>query len=160
VCFTYFNQVVYVSRSHGGALNGGREVVNEDEVVHAIRSFLEQRGRGEELVEYHTLTFDSFADKAKFFATESLAIVGPHGGGLMNHRFMSRDSMVVEFMPTSFKRVAHYEDISTLGQTYGSVVVDPVEGTINDMEIDPAKVISLLDGNLGMKSDTVILDRL
>ena len=50
-------KVVYFSRSHGGAANGGRRVMNEDEMLGSIRALLAERNQGEALAPFHELTF-------------------------------------------------------------------------------------------------------
>jgi hypothetical protein len=82
-----------MSRSDGRAANGGRRVLNEGEVLDGIKSFLAERGRGEELVVFNPNEFESPAQLFSWFSQNVAAVIGPHGGAMINHRW---------FVPSSF----------------------------------------------------------
>jgi hypothetical protein len=87
-----------MSRSHGGAGNGGRRVLNEDEMLDDIRELLSQRKQGEELVLFHELQQEpgmtSEHALMAWFHANARAVIGPHGGALFNHRWCARFSVI------------------------------------------------------------------
>ncbi|WVF72520.1 hypothetical protein IAT40_007337 [Kwoniella sp. CBS 6097] len=141
--------VVYMSRSNGLAANGGRQVVNERKVLRAIENLLVERGKGETLQIYNDASYGTVDELMEFFSKDVLAIVGPHGGALMNHRFAGPGTLLLEFLPTSRMETINYEEASMLNQTYAAIVVEPSQGTRDDMEINPEDVRTILDRNLG-----------
>ncbi|KAJ7092309.1 hypothetical protein B0H15DRAFT_777465 [Mycena belliarum] len=143
-------QVVYMSRSDGHTANPGRKVVNEEAVLHGIRSLLAERNRGEELVVFNPDDFRTVTELFAWFAESAIAIIGPHGGAMINHRWANPDILVIEFMPTTRIAVMIYEEASLLSQTYAALVVEPtVQGGL-DMEIDVEDVRGLMRAHLGV----------
>jgi hypothetical protein len=140
-------QVLYMSRSNGQTKNGGRRVINEAEVLAAVRQTLLERNLNETLVEFDQEQYADVQALSEFMSHQVVAIVGPHGGAMMNHRFGAPDTLVIEFFPTNWMNFAHWEESSMLNQTYAAIVVEPTEGT--DIEIDPENVAQLLRDNLG-----------
>ncbi|KAF7319095.1 hypothetical protein HMN09_00245800 [Mycena chlorophos] len=143
------NKVVYMSRSDGHALNG-RHVVNEEEVLTAIRALLEERKLGEELVVFLEDAFDNIHDLFSWFKENALAIVGPHGGAMINHRWAHRDTFVLEFMPENRMAMMIHEEASMLSQTYAAIVVPPVTPDSFDLLLDVGQVVDLLRTHLGV----------
>ncbi|KAF8194338.1 hypothetical protein K438DRAFT_1588126 [Mycena galopus ATCC 62051] len=141
------NKVVYMSRSHGGAVNPGRRVINEDSVLRAITTLLDQRGRGEELVMFNPDNFQNISQLFSWFSDNALAVVGPHGGAMVNHRWANKDTFVLEFMPQNRIALMNFEEASLLSQTYAAIIVEPLG---IDMHIDLEDVISLLRQHLGV----------
>lgn len=143
-----------MSRSNGLAKNGGRKVVNEAELLAAIRHTLVERNLGEKVVEFDQ---DRFADAralSHYMSKEVAAIIGPHGGAMMNHRWAAPDTLVIEFFPTNFLYYGHWEETSLLNQTYAAVVVEPSQGT--DMVINHEHITRLLHENLGkVRQDSI-----
>lgn len=80
-------QVVYMSRANGRASNGGRKVVNEVELLEGIRVLLDERGLGEELVLFDETAFPDLDSLFSWFGANVAAVVGPHGGALLHHRW-------------------------------------------------------------------------
>ncbi|KAJ6507609.1 hypothetical protein DFH09DRAFT_1000142 [Mycena vulgaris] len=150
------NKVVYMSRSHGGALNGGRRVVNEDAVLHGITALLEERGRGEQLVMFTAATFGNVSHLLEWFTENVIAVVGPHGGAMINHRWAPNSTLVLEFLPANKIALMIYEEASLLSQTYAAIIAQPVtpakpiKGVDDDMEVDVRDVVSLLRAHLGV----------
>ncbi|WVW79015.1 hypothetical protein I302_100978 [Kwoniella bestiolae CBS 10118] len=144
------NIVLYVSRSHGGAMNGGRRVVNEAQLLSDIKEFLDERGKGETLQLFEETQYRDLDKLIDQLANRVSAIIGPHGGGLMNHRFMSpQKSLLLEFLPTSRIEFINYEESSILNQTYSTIIVEPAPNTRDDMIIDFQDVRHILDAHLG-----------
>lgn len=139
-----------MSRSNGRAKNGGRKVLNESDVLSAIRTLLEERAKGEELVVFDEKDFPTASDLFEWFNNNVMAVVGPHGGAMYHHRWAARGTLVIEFMPTSFTSMAIFEEASVLSQTYAAVVVEPSGSGGKDMIIDPEHVLSLLRRHLGI----------
>ncbi|ORY66931.1 hypothetical protein BCR35DRAFT_334489 [Leucosporidium creatinivorum] len=143
------NKIVYMSRSNGRASNGGRKVLNEEELLEGIQSLLNERKLGEELVLFDEDAFPDLDSLFSWFGANVAAIVGPHGGALLHHRWAAKGALIIEFMPTTFTSLAIYEEASVLSQQYAVLVVDPsVEGG-KDMVIDVEDVTRLLTEHLG-----------
>ncbi|KAJ7065062.1 hypothetical protein C8F01DRAFT_1021907 [Mycena amicta] len=145
--------VVYMSRSDGRASNRGRRVVNEEFVLFGIQSLLEERNLGEELVLFDPSVFQDATDLFSWFADNVLAVVGPHGGAMINHRWAHKDTFVLEFMPENRIAMMIYEEASLLSQTYAAIVVPPTTPDSFDMEIDVDQVLELLRAHLGVLSE-------
>jgi capsular polysaccharide biosynthesis protein len=136
-----------MSRSNGLAKNGGRKVVNEAELLTVIQQTLVERNLDEKLVEFDQESYADVRALSDYMSTEVAAIIGPHGGAMMNHRWAAPNTLVIEFLPTNFLNYAQWEEASLLNQNYAAVVVEPAHGT--DMVIDPEDVTRLLTENLG-----------
>ena len=80
-------KVAYFSRSHGGTANGGRRVMNEDEMLGTIRALLAERNQGEALVRFHELRFGSRKELMEWFHCDVRAVIGPHGSAMLDHRW-------------------------------------------------------------------------
>lgn len=150
-----------MSRSDETVTNGGRQVANEGEVVAGIEQLLRTRDKGEKLVHFSSIRSQFENDLnglINFLWTKVSAIVGPHGGAIMNHRFAGPGTLVLEFLPTSRIEYINFEEASMLNQTYAAVVVEPVPGSRDDMVVDPADVTHILDKYLGTsRKESVIL---
>ncbi|KAJ7736291.1 hypothetical protein B0H16DRAFT_122446 [Mycena metata] len=144
------NKVVYMSRSDGRAANGGRRVVNEEAVLRGITELLTGRDKGEELVVFNPDDFTDVKELFAWFAANVIAVVGPHGGAMFNHRWANQDILVLEFMPTTRIAVMIWEEASVLSQIYAAIVVEPTEKDGSDMVIDVADVVSLLGQHLSV----------
>jgi hypothetical protein len=136
-----------MSRSNGLAKNGGLKVVNEDELLTAIRQTLAERNLDEKLVEFDQESYADVQALSDYMSNEVAAIIGPHGGAMMNHRWAAPNTLVIEFFPTNFLNYAQWEEASLINQNYAAVVVEPAHGT--DMVIDPEHVTRMLTENLG-----------
>lgn len=91
-----------MTRSNDKGSNGGRRVLNEPEVLDAIQRVLDLRGNNETLTIFDP---DDYTDASNLIASlsrDALAIVGPHGGAMMNHRSAGPGTFVLEFIPTSW----------------------------------------------------------
>lgn len=140
---------MYMSRS-AHTLNGGRNVVNEKEVIEAITAALEQRGQGETIELFDQDKYSDPQAAIDHFSNNVLAVVGPHGGALMNHRFAGPGTLVLEFLPTSRLEWLNFEEASLLRQTYATIIVDPVAGNTGDMVVNPDDVVEMLARHLGV----------
>jgi len=142
-----------MSRSDGRAANGGRQVENEPAVLDAIRDLLAERGRGETLHIFNREEHATLDDLVNYLSTNVSAIVGPHGGALMNHRFAGPNVLMVEFMPASRLAWINYEEVSMLNQTYAVVIAPTVgEDGKHNMVVPPDQVVLLLSEHLGKES--------
>ncbi|KAK7001820.1 hypothetical protein R3P38DRAFT_3044665 [Favolaschia claudopus] len=145
------NKLVYMSRSAGGPTsNGGRKVVNEGEVLSGIKAFLDQRGRGEELVMFNHQNFGDVTELFSWFSETVIAVIGPHGGAMINHRWARPQTLVLEFMPTTRIATMIYEEAAILSQTYATLMIEPTSPGGTDMLVDVDDVVSLLDKHLGV----------
>lgn len=152
--------VLYCSRASdkGGRMqNGGRQFTNDDDVIAAVETLLDIRGQGERLEVYDINKWsDKFDEMIKYFASNVRAIIGPHGGALVNLNWAPRDTAVIEVMPSDFFSLALYEHASTLGQTYG-FMQSPSVNSRNDMTIDIPELMGLLDSIIGKEREGGVL---
>ncbi|GAA5907870.1 hypothetical protein JCM6882_004578 [Rhodosporidiobolus microsporus] len=162
-------KVVYMSRSNPRASRPGRRALNEPAVLSAIQSLLLDRKRGEELVIFDETAFPTLEALFDFFQKEVVAVVGPHGGAIMNHRWAPRDTLVLEFLPTAYSSVANWEDASLLSQQYAAIVVPPApldrlalpgRRTGTDMVVEPGEVVALLGEFLEKRDEERLEDPL
>jgi capsular polysaccharide biosynthesis protein len=138
-----------MSRSDGNTANSGRQVENEADVLSAIELLLAERELGESLLVFNPDTYNTTESLIEFFTNDVLAIVGPHGGGLMNHRFAGPNVLVLEFLPTSRIEWINWEEVSVLNQTYAAIITEPIPDTKDDMIIEPSQVVDLLSRHIG-----------
>lgn len=131
-------------------------MLNEEAVLSAIRTLLDSRGRGERLELFDPTKFGNVSSLIETFSRDVAAVVGPHGGSLMNHRFAGPDTLVLEFLPTTRMEVINFEETGMLNQTY-AVVVTPGIGASHDMEVDVADVVKLLSERLGKPGRSVLM---
>lgn len=131
-------------------------MLNEEAVLSAIRTLLDSRGRGERLELFDPTKFGNASSLIETFSRDVAAVVGPHGGSLMNHRFAGPDTLVLEFLPTTRMEVINFEETGMLNQTY-AVVVTPGIGASHDMEVDVADVVKLLSERLGKPGRSVLM---
>ncbi|CAK5274613.1 unnamed protein product [Mycena citricolor] len=157
--------IVYMSRETGHTSNRGRHVINEEAVLKHLTNYLATRNRGEELVVFDHDSFSYFSELIDWVSKNALAIVGPHGGAMFNHRWCvdlssfissfitsdvkraAQDTLVVEFIPDKHVPAMIWEEVSMLSQTYAAIVVKSVRqgrGPETDMVIDPRDVEDLL----------------
>jgi capsular polysaccharide biosynthesis protein len=138
-----------MTRSDGKTSNGGRRVINEPEVLDSSQKALDIRGQNETLTIFN---LDDHADVSELIASlsrDALAIIGPHGRAMMNHRFAGPGTFILEFIPTSWFSLENWEEASLMGQTYAAMVIPPEEGGMHDMVIDPVTVEAVLVEHLG-----------
>ncbi|KAG2441151.1 hypothetical protein HXX76_004003 [Chlamydomonas incerta] len=135
--------------------NSGRSILNEEEVQAAIRRLLVERGRGERL-EIHPAAQNSVVNQAhgdpkayaRWINQNVAAMIGPHGGGLCNIKWLAGGSLVLEFMPRDWLNVHFYEESTGHGLNYWLDIQDPVDYDRN-MRADTARVLALLRQELG-----------
>ncbi|KAI0781890.1 hypothetical protein C8Q75DRAFT_728354 [Abortiporus biennis] len=140
-------KIVYFSRSRGGTSNGGRRVANEGDLLKNITQLLQDRNRGEELVIFDQNEFGSQKELMGWFRKNVRAIVGPHGGGLFNHRWTPQNTLVIEFITSEFTSLMFWEESSILNQLYVNMFLDSV-GYL-DMLADIPAVLDVLNIYLG-----------
>ncbi|KAF7325974.1 hypothetical protein MKEN_00448300 [Mycena kentingensis (nom. inval.)] len=142
-------KVVYMTRSDGQAHNTGRRVLNEEEVIAAIEALLMERQQGEELVVFDPRNFHNITALFSWFQQNVKAVVGPHGGAMINHRWAPKDTFILEFMPETRIALMIYEEASLLSQTYAAIVVPPANLSSYDMNVEVEQVVQLLRAHLG-----------
>ncbi|KAJ7477971.1 hypothetical protein B0H11DRAFT_2028904 [Mycena galericulata] len=140
-------QVIYMSRSDGRTNNPGRRVLNEADVLAGIRELLSQRNRSEELVVFNPDEYETPDQLFSWFSKNVAAVIGPHGGAMMNHRWAARGTLVVEMMPSTNVPMMIFEEASVLSQKYAAIVAEPVGA---DMVVDVEDILSLLRAYLGV----------
>ncbi|KAJ7509432.1 hypothetical protein B0H11DRAFT_2421332 [Mycena galericulata] len=147
------NKVVYMTRSDGRPSNFGRRIVNEVKLLDGIRQFLSERNRGEELVVFNPDEFETTDQLFEWFSKNAAAIIGPHGGAMINHRWAAKGTLVIEMMPTTRPAMMIFEEASVLSQNYAAIVVEPTTPVGTDMKIDVQDVLSLLKEHLGVTGE-------
>jgi len=152
--------VLYCSRARdkGGRMqNGGRQFTNDDAVIAALETLLTIRGQDERLEVYDISHWErDFDGMVRYFASNIRAIIGPHGGALVNLNWAARDTAVIEVMPSDFFSLALYEHASTLGQTYG-FMQSPSVNPRNDMTVDIPELMGLVDSIIGKEREEGVL---
>ncbi|EJD38873.1 hypothetical protein AURDEDRAFT_91769 [Auricularia subglabra TFB-10046 SS5] len=139
--------IMYCSRTTGKDIkNGGRRVLNEAELLNAIRALLSERGQAEDLVIFNQEDYGTQPELMRWFHNNVRAIIGPHGGALFNHRWTGPNTLLLEMMPASYTSLMFWEEASILGQVYANMIL-PANGTNFDADI-PA-VIEILREHLG-----------
>lgn len=169
-------EVVYMTRSDGRTANPGRHIVNEEQVLQGIRTLLAERNRGEELVVFNPDNFRTTDELFLWFSQNVAAVVGPHGGAMINHRWSvffplftlhlcrlerisfqvrraAKGTLVLEMQPTTRISMMIFEEASVLSQNYASIIVPPTARGGTDMEIDVGDVVSLLTQHLGVAGE-------
>ena len=87
--------IAYISRNTGTS-NRGRIVKNERRVLYTIERHIQQYSLDLELIVYSHSDFENFTKNMNFL-NETIAMVGPHGGGLTNIVFTPPDCSLIEF---------------------------------------------------------------
>ncbi|KXZ56632.1 hypothetical protein GPECTOR_1g57 [Gonium pectorale] len=130
-------------------LNAGRSIVNEEEVKDAIRKLLDERNLGERL-EVHppSQAFPSPLDYARWLNRNVAAMLGPHGGGLCNFKWLSANTLVLEFMPRNWLNSALWDEAVGHGLNYWVDVRPPVDD-LRNMAANITRIIALLKAELG-----------
>ncbi|QSZ29372.1 hypothetical protein DSL72_003886 [Monilinia vaccinii-corymbosi] len=148
--------VMYMTRSNGITLNGGRKVQNEDLLLLEIRKLLDRRGEGEVLQVFNHNDFANMSTLMKYFHHNVKAIIGPHGGALHHHLWTGPDTLVVEFLPISRPDLTFFETVKLREQLYAVLMVESLDDEHN-MRIEIPAVIQILEERLGKgatKNDT------
>ncbi|KAG7390438.1 hypothetical protein PHYPSEUDO_007961 [Phytophthora pseudosyringae] len=130
--------ILFLSRSNGGkAFNGGRQVLNEPEVVDAISAMLNATGRPEKLQYFRHDEFDGLEGVASFMRDRVKMMIGPHGAAFYNSRFAQPRTALIEILPDpeKFFVPCFWEQARLLGQDY-SAHVGKTQNEQNDMVVD------------------------
>jgi capsular polysaccharide biosynthesis protein len=139
-----FNQssVVYLTRR--GATNGGRNALNEADVI----TFLQNRyGTRVKVFEGGLSVQESIA----MFSTAAI-IIGTHGGAFYNINFAPKTAVVIEYVPVlhggrdiaSLPHAIFWAMANLLGQTYWRVPALS-ENVKHDVTIDLDKLTAILN---------------
>ncbi|KXZ56654.1 hypothetical protein GPECTOR_1g59 [Gonium pectorale] len=96
-----------------------RKIINEEEAKAAIIQLLEERGKGEHLVVYPPSMppYDPL-EYVRWLNRNVLAVIGPHGGGLGNLKWLAAGALVLEMMPANWLNVHFYEEAIGHGLNY------------------------------------------
>lgn len=140
--------MMYMGRSDGNAGNGGRQILNEAELLDEIRRLVVERGIGEEVQVFNPNNFNDTASLIHYFRTHVRAVIGPHGGALLNHLWTGLDTLVLEMQPSTFRGMGIYEGAKVLDQEYAILMLDGYEGSTN-MYADVPAVLEILRARLG-----------
>ncbi|KAI9907011.1 hypothetical protein PsorP6_003314 [Peronosclerospora sorghi] len=132
------NIVLLLSRSKGGkAFNGGRQILNEDQLFDAISFMLNTTNRPENLQYFRHEEFEGLTDVVGFMRDRVKMMIGPHGAAFYNARFAQPRTALIEIIPNpeKFFQPCFWEQARLLGQDY-SVYVGNITNVRNDMVID------------------------
>ncbi|GLC33027.1 hypothetical protein PLESTB_000379200 [Pleodorina starrii] len=143
--------VVWYSRSSNdpSRQNRGREILNEDQVKAAIEKLLQERGLGERL-EVHPPTQPPSdpLDYVRYLNANAAAMLGPHGGGLCNFKWLASNTLVLELMPRKWISTPLYEESIGHGLNYWVDLLDSVDSQHN-MHANISNIIAMLRAELG-----------
>ncbi|KAG2490233.1 hypothetical protein HYH03_011357 [Edaphochlamys debaryana] len=130
--------------------NAGRTISNEAEVLAAIRRLLESRGRGERL-EIHPPDPARWPDQkeyVKYLNQNVAAVIGPHGGGLCNIKWVASGTLVLELQPRAWLNAHFFEESTGHGLNYW-VDIRESDALRFDMTADVGNIVGLLSQELG-----------
>ena len=138
--------VAYFSRNKG-AFNGGRRLLNEEDILKTISPLIAMKGC--ELVTFFAKDYKTVDELFNFFSNV-VAVFGPHGGALMNMLLLPRNAAVIELMAKkpSFVDEQHevhlimYKQSQLLGLRY-YVLFGDSDGHDN-IKIPPASLAAIL----------------
>ena len=140
--------VLYMTRNED-AVNGGRQILNEDELLGNIRRLLRERNKGEELAIFDRRKFKTVSEIMLYFSQNVLGIIGPHGSAFHNARFASAGTFVLEFMPTGRFQSCFWEQSRLMDQNYAVYMAESI-GDYHDMQIvGIPKLMNLINRELG-----------
>ncbi|KAE8881005.1 hypothetical protein PF005_g14611 [Phytophthora fragariae] len=132
------NIILFLSRSRGGeAANGGRKILNEQQLFDAISAQLNASGRPEQLVYFKHDEFNGLENVATFMRDRVKIMIGPHGAAFYNSRFAQPRTALIEIVPDpkQFFVPCFWEQARLLGQDY-SAHVGNTQNEENDMIVD------------------------
>jgi len=89
-------KIIWLGRKKETAKNGGRVIVNENEVLFALEKVANRTGLEFEFFDHRN--YPSVEETAKLFG-EARIIIGPHGGAMFNQLFVSANGAVIEIFP-------------------------------------------------------------
>mmetsp|Transcript_5328 Transcript_5328/g.11644 ORF Transcript_5328/g.11644 Transcript_5328/m.11644 type:complete len:538 (-) Transcript_5328:389-2002(-) len=143
--------VLYYSRSVYDYMrrNGGRRILNEEKLIPAIQALLDSRQQGEQLQMLNISAYSNYKDFARFINTQVRAIVGPHGGGLMNMMWGSRDMLVLEIQFEGHVNYAMWEIAPLLHLNYWVLAYPAATLGSTDMNVNIGEVVQVLSKELG-----------
>ncbi|PNH06728.1 hypothetical protein TSOC_006865 [Tetrabaena socialis] len=130
----------------------GRSILNEEEAQKAIAALLVERGKGERL-EVHPppaapATNRSELEYVQWLNRNVAAVIGPHGGGLCNIKWMASETLVLEIQPRNWPNVHFYEESVGHGLNYWVDIRDALDEDKN-MAANIANILAVLRAELG-----------
>ena len=154
------HRIVYFSRTPGvGGLagNGGRIVLNEKELLDAIRQLIstEPKLRHMQLDIYAHSDEESIRDRVDYFSY-ARALIGPHGGALTNLAFAGCDTLVLELFPLTEDKLSsvghpglmYYIQSTMLKMNYWMVTAQCDNNETCNAVYDIGRIIGILRKNL------------
>ncbi|KAK4693628.1 hypothetical protein P7C71_g3809, partial [Lecanoromycetidae sp. Uapishka_2] len=142
--------IMYMTRSDGHASHGGREILNEAELLVSLRQLMDERGMGEEVQVFDPSEYKDTASLINYFRDHVEAVIGPHGGALLNHLWTGSDTLVLEMQPDTFRGMGIFEGAKVLDQQYASLMLDGDNGSTN-MYADIPAVLDIFRTHLGQR---------
>ncbi|GLI65560.1 hypothetical protein VaNZ11_009032 [Volvox africanus] len=143
--------VIWYSRSgqDTSRQNHGRAILNEAEVLAAVRQLLQDRGLGERL-EIHppAQAVTDQLEYVKYLNRHVAALMGPHGGGLCNFKWLALHTLVLELMPRSWISTPLYEDAIGHGLNYWVDLLES-QNSRHDMVANVSNIVAMLKAELG-----------
>ena len=125
-----------------------RHILNQNELDTRVTSLLESRNKGEVFVPFKLNEFNKVEDIIKYISANVKMIISPHGGALLNARFASSSTAILEFMPRGRYRSVFWEQTHTLDQDYHVYFLDSLDASHN-MKLDNLdEVIAWIDSIL------------
>lgn len=136
-----------LSRSLGSNFNAGRAIGNENGMIEAIKGFLAESGRKEELVVFDHRKYSSLDEHIRLFQ-QARVMIGPHGGGFYNLLFCPSRTLSIEFFPNNrwdqhIALASFWIHTRAIDGKYYLLPITPYNGQ-HDMNVDIPAVVDIL----------------
>ncbi|KAK8792788.1 hypothetical protein WA158_004952 [Blastocystis sp. Blastoise] len=142
--------IVYISRNQG-TYNGGRRVVNEEQILEYLRDYLSDTPY--KLVLFRAKDYPDLDSLFEFWSHAKI-VLGPHGGAFANVIFWRPHTVLLEFLYNNpgyisqhyNYRMMFYLEATMLDMNYHSVLCNAINGGINpDLDCDFNTIKTILD---------------
>lgn len=152
-------KVVLMLHRDESSRNGGRQLVNRQEVEAAVRELLRRRGRGETLRTFRLADYSGgLLEVVRFMSMQVRAAIGVHGAAMHNMRFTGPGTLWVEILPVEPAAgpgglaTMYWELAACLGQHYWAVPAKVVSEE-SDVAVEPGLLVQLLGNALDSPAD-------
>lgn len=144
--------VLYMTRTKTSQVyNGGRKVINEDQLLKRLESYLKKRGQGERIVLWDPAQYQKDMDgMVDFLSNHVRAFIGPESGAFWNYIWAGESTLHFQFVPRGRFSLMLWEEVALINQQSAVVIVDSVNKD-DDMYVDPDDVMEILDKTLGVE---------
>lgn len=148
--------VVVMPRGIETDVNGGRRILNQQELTEKLEQLLRDRGQSEKLIVFNHKTFGTFNETRHFFQRHVKAIVAPHGAALYNARFAGKGTLILEIMPSKRFGPYFWEQSHLAEQRYMYYHAESLGLEHNMFIHDVDRVVQWLDKELETPVETTL----